>query len=260
MLLAIDVGNTNIVLGLFEGGTPRGVWRLRTEREATADDLLLKLSGLMRLAGLDVGCVTQAVVACVVPPLRGTVHQLCGRLGVEKPLFIDAATAAMPIIYDNPAEIGADRLVNAVAAWERWHRALLVVDFGTATTLDYVTAEGAYAGGIIAPGVMSAAEALFQKASRLPRADVFLAAPAKVIGADTASCLNSGLVLGFAALVDGLVERARAEVGDLFVVATGGLATVIASEARSIQAVDENLTLEGLRIIHSRAVASGRVF
>jgi type III pantothenate kinase len=249
MLLAIDIGNTNIVLGLFEGERLAASWRLRTEHNATADELLLQLSGLMNLAGLSGERVSAAAVACVVPPLAAPVREMCLRLGAE-PLFVDARTAGIETDYDNPAEIGADRLVNAVAAWERWRRALLVVDFGTATTFDYVTARGAYGGGIIAPGIVSAAEALFQKASRLPRVEIF-AAPERVIGRDTASGMSSGLVLGFAALVDGLVERARAEVGDLYVVATGGLASCIAPHSRTIEAVEENLTLEGLRLIHS---------
>jgi type III pantothenate kinase len=251
MLLAIDIGNTNIVCGLFEGERLAASWRLPTDHHATADELHLKLAGLMGLAGLEAAKIDGAAVACVVPPLTGPLIELCRRLGVFEPVVVSAETAGIPIEYDHPQEIGADRLVNAVAAWERYRRALLVVDFGTATTFDYVTARGAYAGGIIAPGVVSAAEALFQKASRLPRAEVF-SRPSRVIGKDTAACLNSGLVLGFAALVDGLVERAKAEVGELFVVATGGLAPVVAPESRSIAAVEENLTLEGLRIIHER--------
>jgi type III pantothenate kinase len=256
MLLAIDVGNTNIVLGLFAGEHLQAAWRLRTEREATVDELILKFSGLMRQAGLENERVTGAAVACVVPPLTGAMAELCRRLGVAEPVFADVETAGIPTEYDNPREIGADRLANAVAAWAKYGpQALLVVDFGTATTFDYVTQGGAYGGGIIAPGVLSAAEALFQKASRLPRAEVF-AAPSRVIAKDTASCMNSGLVLGFAALVDGLVERARAEVGELFVLATGGLARNIAPQSKTIQAVEENLTLEGLRLIHARAEAS----
>jgi type III pantothenate kinase len=251
MLLAIDVGNTNIVFGLFAGERLRAAWRLRTERETTADELELAFAGLRRLRGLEAEPVSGAAVCSVVPPLSAPVAELCRRLGVARPLFVDAVTAGIPLEYDNPKEIGADRLVNAVAAWERFRRALLVVDFGTATTFDYVTAGGAYGGGIIAPGVLSAAEALFQKASRLPRAEVF-AAPASVIAKDTASAMSSGLVLGFAALVDGLVERARAEVGPLFVVATGGLASCIAPQSKTIEAVEENLTIEGLRLIHAR--------
>jgi len=250
MLLAIDIGNTNIVFGLFRGAELAGAWRVRTDREATADELLLKLGGLLRLAGYSPADVSGAAVACVVPPLSGPVAELCRRLRAQ-PVMVSAETAGIEIHYDSPREVGADRLANAVAAWDKFSRAMLVVDFGTATTFDYVTAQGAYGGGIIAPGIVSAAEALFQKASRLPRAELF-ARPAGVIGRDTASCLNSGLVLGFAALVDGLVERARAEVGELFVVATGGLAPYIAPHSRAIQAVEENLTLEGLRLIHQR--------
>lgn len=251
MLLALDIGNTNIVCGLFEGERLRASWRLPTDYHATADALHLQVAGLMRLSGLGAAKLTGAAVSCVVPPLAGPAVELCRRLGAE-PVVVSAQTAGMPIEYEHPAEVGADRLVNAVAAWERWRRALLVVDFGTATTFDYVTARGAYGGGIIAPGIVTAAEALFQKAARLPRAEVF-SRPARVIGQDTAACMASGLVLGFAALVDGLVERAKNEVGDLFVVATGGLAAVVAPESRAIAAVEENLTLEGLRLIHRRA-------
>lgn len=255
MLLAIDVGNTNIVLGVFEGRELVRSWRLQTLRERTADELGLAVDGLFAHGRIDRARIDGIVLGSVVPPLTNTVVGMLWKYFERKALVVDPATnAGMPILYSNPSEVGADRIVNAIAAFEQYGghgRPLIVCDFGTATTLDAVSAAGEYLGGAICPGVSISADALFQRAARLPRIEV--RKPATVIGRTTVGAMESGLFFGYVGMVEGLVARMDAELGGNAVcVATGGLAVVIAPETRVIQHVDVELTLQGLRLVWER--------
>jgi type III pantothenate kinase len=256
MLLAIDVGNTNIVLGVFEGKTLVQSWRLHTVRERTADELGLLVEGLFAHSGVLRSSVTAIVLGSVVPPLTGTTASMVQRYFNVPIVIVDPATnTGMPILYENPSEVGADRIVNAIAARELFgagsNRPLIVCDFGTATTLDAVSANGEYLGGAICPGVAISADALFQRAARLPRIDV--RKPARVIGRTTVGAMESGLFFGYVGMVEGLVRRMSDELGgNVMCVATGGLAAVIAPETRLIDHVDIDLTLQGLRIVWER--------
>lgn len=256
MLLAIDVGNTNIVLGVFQDLALVQSWRLATLRERTADELGVLTAQLFEHRRLDKMQVHSIVLASVVPPLTGTVIAMAQRYFGLTPLSIEPGTnTGMPILYENPAEVGADRVVNAVAAYEQYGRArgrpLVVVDFGTATTFDAISAKGEYLGGVICPGVQISADALFQRAARLPRIDV--RKPSRVIGRTTVGSMESGLFYGYVGMVEGLVRRMRAELGgEAYCIATGGLADVIAPETTLIDTVDGDLTLQGLRIVWER--------
>jgi type III pantothenate kinase len=255
MLLAIDVGNTNIVLGVFDEDVLAESWRLQTLRERTSDEFGLLVDGLFAHAKLDRARVDGIVLASVVPPLTGTVTSMIERYFDRSPLIVDpTSNAGMPILYDNPAEVGADRIVNAIAAWELFGRAgrpLIVCDFGTATTLDAISTKGEYLGGAICPGVTISADALFQRAARLPRIDV--RKPATVVGRTTVGAMESGLFYGYVGMVEGLVRRIGDELGGHAVcVATGGLAAVIAPETTLIDHVDIDLTLQGLRLVWNR--------
>ena len=258
MLLAIDVGNTNIVLGVFEGATLVQSWRLQTLRERTSDELGLLVDGLFAHNHIDRGQIGGVILGSVVPPLTGTIRQMVERYFGVKALVIEPdLDTGMPILYKNPAEVGADRIVNAVAAYEKFGKAhgaprpMVVVDFGTATTLDAVSAKGEYLGGAICPGVQISADALFQRAARLPRIDV--RKPPSVIGQTTVGAMESGLFYGYVGMVEGLVRRMTEELGgQIICVATGGLADVIAPESTFIQHVDPDLTLDGLRIVWER--------
>ena len=256
MLLAIDIGNTNTVLGVFTGPSLLRAWRLQTVRERTADEFGLLLDGLFAHDGIRRADVSGVVLGSVVPPVTSTMAGMIFRDFNRMPLIVDPArNSGMPTRYDNPAEVGADRIVNAIAAWEQFGRTarcpLIVCDFGTATTLDAVSAAGEYLGGAICPGVNISADALFQRAARLPRIDV--RKPAAVIGRTTVGAMESGLFYGYVGMVEGLVRRMRAELGgDVICVATGGLAAVIAPETDLIQHVDIDLTLHGLRIVWER--------
>ena len=253
MLFCIDIGNTNIVLGLCDGDRILRHWRIRTEREITSDEVGILIGNLFSSSKVNAETITDVIIACVVPPLLNTMVEFSRRYFRVNPLVVDSETkTGMPILYDNPKEVGADRIVNSVAAYEKYRTALVAVDFGTATTFDCVSEEGAYLGGAIAPGVLISCEALFQKASRLPRVEIF-ARPKSVIAKDTISSMNVGIVYGYAGLVDGIVNRIKKEMGrDLKVVATGGLAPLICEVAESIDHVEEYLTLEGLMIIFKR--------
>jgi type III pantothenate kinase len=252
VLLAIDVGNTNTVLGVFEGVRLLQHWRIETSHTRTGDEYGILVRQLFGLGGLDHARVKAVAVSSVVPPMAFTLRQMCTRYFQVEPLFVGPGVkTGMPILYENPREVGADRVVNAVAAYEKWRSALIVVDFGTATTFDAVTPKGEYLGGAICPGVNISMEALFRHASKLPRVE-FLRPPA-VVGRNTVHSMQSGLVYGYVGLVDGLCARMAAELGTSpKVVATGGLASLVAGISATISEVDEQLTLDGLRIIHER--------
>ncbi len=250
MLLVIDVGNTNTVLGIYDGERLVEDWRIRTERNTTADEFNVLARGLFAGGGIELGRVDRTIISCVVPPMVRILDGFCRRYLGHAPRWVDAKTSArMPILYGNPAEVGADRIVNAVAAFHKYRCSLIVIDFGTATTFDAVSREGAYIGGAIAPGILIASEALFHHASKLPRVEIFTP-PETVVGTDTAGSIKSGIIYGYAGLVEGMVRRMRAEMGtDPRVIATGGLASLVARVCDSIEAVEEDLTLVGLRII-----------
>jgi len=256
MLLAIDVGNTNMVIGVFDGNTLIQSWRLQTLRERTFDELGLLVEGLFKHSGLEPGKITGVVVSSVVPPLTGTTCTMVERFFSRTPLVVEPArNAGMPIRYENPAEVGADRIVNAIAAYEQFGsqppRPLIVCDFGTATTLDAVSAQGEYLGGAICPGVTISADALFQRAARLPRIEV--RKPRTVVGRTTVGALESGLFYGYVGMVEGLVRRMNTELGGQAIcIATGGLAAVIAPETALFDHVDIDLTLKGLRMVWNR--------
>lgn len=256
MLLAIDVGNSNIVLGVFEGEKLVVSWRLATMRERTADELGLLVDGLFSHSRVERVQVRGIIVSSVVPPQTGMVRAMSQRyFGLDALIVEPGVKTGMTILYDNPSEVGADRIVNSIAAYERFGRAghhpMIVVDFGTATTLDAISARGEYLGGAICPGVQISADALFQRAARLPRIDV--RKPATAIGRTTVGAMESGLFYGYVGMVEGLIRRLDGELGGNAVsVATGGLAEVIAPETALIQHVDPDLTLHGLRIVWER--------
>jgi type III pantothenate kinase len=256
MLLALDIGNTNIVAGVFDGGTLRHGWRLSTLRQRTADEMGIWVLQLFHHGRLDPGDVDGVVLASVVPTLTRPTVEMSRRYFGRDPLVVDGKTdTGMPVLYDAPSEVGADRIVNGVAAYERYGRAerrpLIVVDFGTATTFDAISANGEYLGGVICPGVNISADALFQRAAQLPRVEV--RRPDHVIGRTTVGSMQSGLFYGYVGLIDGIVARMRTELGARTgCVATGGLAELIAPETPAIDVVDSDLTLHGLHLIWNR--------
>ena len=258
MLLCIDVGNTNTVLGLYDvptagtGGKLRDSFRVQTEKDRTGDEYGLQLRALFDFSSVQLDQVHDVIISSVVPPMSFPLEQMCQRFFGRKPLFVGPGIkTGMPVLYDNPREVGADRIVNAVAAYERWPQGLIIVDFGTATTFDAVTPKGEYLGGAIAPGIGISMDALFQRASKLPR--VAFEKPEKVVGRNTVASMQSGIVFGYVGLVDGICGRMAQELGfPVKVVATGGLAPLIANVSQRIEVVDDLLTLEGLRIIYQR--------
>jgi type III pantothenate kinase len=254
-LLAVDVGNTNTVLGVFRDGVLAAHWRIQTVGGRTADELAVVLKTLLDLEdlpGLGWKSIEGGIISSVVPPAVFGIQQFFKRHCGGPALVVGPGLkTGMPILYENPREVGADRIVNAVAAYDELKTGCIIVDFGTATTWDVVTPKGEYLGGVIAPGIQISAEALYEHAAKLPRVE--LARPGKVVGRNTINSMQSGLVYGYAGMVDALVERIRAEVDfQARCIATGGLAPLIATETKTIEATDELLTLKGLKILYSR--------
>jgi type III pantothenate kinase len=250
MLLAIDIGNTNITLGLYDGETLGPRWRLATVHERMADEYGLQLIGLLGHAGLKAGAVTAAAMASVVPPLTGTWAQVCRNYLDIEPLIVDAGVkTGVRVRIDDPKQAGADRIVDAAAAYKLYGGPACIVDFGTGTTFDAVSETGDYLGGAIAPGIGIAAEALFQRAAKLPRVEIVR--PPAAIGKNTVHSMQSGLLFGYVGLVEGMVARFRKELGPAMkVIGTGGLAELIAKETDVIQIIAPWLTLDGLRMIY----------
>jgi type III pantothenate kinase len=252
MLLALDVGNTNTVIGAFDGKTLKVHWRLSTRREGTRDEYAMLIKGLFDFAGLAFERVSAVILSSVVPPLQGPLEEMARQYFGLEPLVVGPGIkTGMPILYESPREVGADRIVNAVAAFEAYGGPCIVVDFGTATTFDAVSPRGEYIGGVICPGIGISSEALFQHAAKLPRVDI--ARPKAVIGRNTVGSMQAGLFYGYLSLVEGVVARMRAELGGrATTVATGGLAQLVLAESTAIDHVDPLLTLTGLRILFER--------
>lgn len=252
VLLAIDVGNTHTVVGVYEGDRLVRHWRVLSDPGRTSDEYGVLLWNLYRAAEVPIPKRSDIIVCSVVPPMTKVVEDVCRDYFHAEPLVVGPGVkTGMPILYDNPKEVGADRIVNAVAAYERYHQTCIVVDFGTATTFDCVSGKGEYLGGVITPGLGISLDALVTRTAKLPRVE--LVRPPKVVGKNTVHAIQAGIVYGYVSLVDGLVGRIREEIGaDARVIATGGFATMLAPESTTIESFDEFLTLEGLRLIHRR--------
>jgi type III pantothenate kinase len=251
MLLVIDIGNTNTVIGVYDGRHLVKDWRIRTERRTTEDEFNILASNLFSGGNISAKKINKTIISCVVPPMVTILDSFCRKYLGHAPHWVDAmsASSTLPIRYKNPSEVGADRIVNAVAAFQKFQTSLIVIDFGTATTFDAISEKGEYLGGAISPGIMIASEALFMKASKLPRVEIFVP-PESVIGKDTASSIKAGIIFGYAGLVDGMVRRMKIEMNTSpRVIATGGLAELMYKVSETIEVVEPSLTLEGLRII-----------
>lgn len=252
MLLLCDVGNTNTVLGIYKDDEIVAYWRVRTESKKTADEHGILLRQLFLASNIDSAKIKAVVISSVVPPLNQALSEMAQKYLSLKPLVIGPGVkTGMPIHFDDPKEVGADRLVNSVAAYQKYGGPCIVLDFGTATTFDAISAKGEYLGGAIAPGVGISTESLFQHAAKLPRIE--LIKPPKVIGKSTVACMQSGIIYGYIGQIEGIVYRMKKELGGkAFVVATGGLANLFGRETDSIDKVDHLLTLEGLKYIYYR--------
>jgi type III pantothenate kinase len=249
MLLVLDVGNTHTVVGVFKENKLEAHWRIHTEPKRTEDEFQMLMDWFFSKYDLKFSHIRKIVISCVVPPMIQTLDSYCKKYLRHTPHWIGPGVVDMPICYRNPGEVGADRLVNAVAAYDKYHGSLIIIDFGTATTFDCISEKGEYLGGAICPGIGISAEALFQRASKLPRVELFNP-PASVIGKETSESMKSGLLYGYAELVDGMVRRIQKEMQPLpRVIATGGLAPVIARLSATIEKVEPELTLNGLYLI-----------
>lgn len=258
MLLALDIGNTNVTIGVFEGTDLCATWRIATDVERLADEYAVTMLGLLRTEGIDPHAIDEAIMASVVPDLAPVFEQLCRRYFKTEPLIVGTGTrTGVRVVYDNPREVGADRIVDVVAALDMYGPPpLIIVDFGTATVFDAVSAEGDYLGGAIAPGIGIASEALFERAAKLYRVE--LERPKTAIGKNTVGAIQSGTLFGYVGLIEGMVARFKRELGgSARVIATGGWAHRLAKETQVFDAVDENLTLTGLRIIHDMHARGG---
>jgi type III pantothenate kinase len=252
LLLVIDVGNSNIVLGIYDNDRLVKDWRISTDKAKTADEYGILVHDLLRLAGIGFTDIKDIIISSVVPALTGVLDRLSRQYFGFRPQVVGPGIkTGMPIHYDNPKEVGADRIVNAIAGYEKYRTSLIIVDFGTATTFDYVNGKGEYCGGAIAPGLMISMDALFQKAAKLPRVEIVK--PPGIIARNTVNSMQAGIFYGYVGLVDEIVGRMKRESKDKpKCIATGGLAGLIAPESKTIEAVEEYLTLEGLRILYQR--------
>jgi len=256
MLLVIDVGNTNTVIGIYEGETLVESWRIGTAVERTTDEYGIMLKELLVFSKVKRQDIDGMIISCVVPPLRQPLMDLGKKYLNVEPLVVEPGVrTGLALHFDNPREVGADRIVNAVGGFSKYHTSLIIIDMGTATTFDFVSSQGVYEGGIIAPGLGISAEALFQKASKLPRVE--LIQPKTMIGRNTIAAMQSGIINGYAGLIDAIVVKMKKEIKELYpsepapkVIATGGLVNIIAQESKTIEEVDMDLTLEGLRIVY----------
>jgi type III pantothenate kinase len=250
MLLCIDIGNTNITLGVYQGETLGPRWRMATNHERMPDEFILQVLGLLSLESLSRGDLDGAAIASVVPPLTGKWVEVCHKgIGLDPLLIGPGIDMGVRVLYEDPSAVGADRLVDAVAAYRLYGGPACIVDFGTATTFDALSAEGDYLGGAIAPGIGIAADALFQRTAKLPRVE--LARPPAAIGRNTVHSMQSGLLFGYVSMVEGMVARFRRELGgDMKVIATGGLADLLARETPVLQILAPWLTLDGLRMVY----------
>ena len=247
MILVVDVGNTNIVLGIYEGKTLLHHWRLSTNRSATVDEYGIMIHNLFHYAGVKLDQMDGVIISSVVPPLMRTLEQLCHKYLRKAPIIVGPGVkTGLNIRYENPREVGADRIVNSVAGIEKYGTPLIVVDFGTATTFDYIDADGNYLGGAIVPGIGISTEALYQRAAKLPRIE--LVRPKSVVGRNPVTSMQAGIIFGYAGQVDGIVQRIRKEFNVMpRVIATGGLAELISAESETVEEVDPLLTLDGLQ-------------
>src|SRR6266581_9460760 len=251
MLLAIDLGNTNTVFGVYDGEGLVKHWRLSTQKDRTVDEFGILLRNLFALEKIDAQEIRKVIIASVVPPLDPVLNEMVVSYFSVKPIFINHENAGIPVLYDDPREVGADRIVNAVAAIRKYGKPAVVVDFGTATTFDAITPAGEYGGGLIAPGIVISAEALYEHAAKLPRIEI--QKPPKLIGMSAISSMQSGLFYGYVDLVDGIISRMKQELGaNARVIGTGGQASLISQETKLIETVDSNLTLDGLQLVASR--------